>query len=82
MRLTEILEHYFGPDGELDECSFETLMDFADTIYTRYETLEAFEDCQKSSTWSEEIYGRSAPEPSTETDTSVVESISGTSALC
>ncbi|KAJ7195396.1 hypothetical protein C8J57DRAFT_1738619 [Mycena rebaudengoi] len=67
VKLTDAVQTYFGPEGHLNECSFETLTQLAETLYDRYISTAAGEDALGHCDRDVTIYGP-AWEESAETD--------------
>ncbi|KAJ7479355.1 hypothetical protein B0H11DRAFT_2233788 [Mycena galericulata] len=57
VKLVDAVSKYFGPEGQLYECSFERLQNLAEKVYTRYMTTAAAEDALGHSPRDPAIYG-------------------------
>lgn len=57
IKLLEALQQYFGKKGELEHCSFEQLVTFAERVYDRYLCLAAYDDTCGNYARDPKIYG-------------------------
>ncbi|KAL0574504.1 hypothetical protein V5O48_007454 [Marasmius crinis-equi] len=65
VRLTDCLERYFSTGGPLDGCTFEELVELAETVYQRYLCSAAYTDTI-SGYRPEETYGPAPVQPADE----------------